>query len=94
MDWSPGGDYPDYNSTKLELLTTEINVGHTFASLALTTTNESTRFRNRHNARKAYNIAVRYAGEVALTNLEKRKIRTGLARLKSELKLLGETDFS
>lgn len=93
MRWPQRGDYPDINSTKLELLNTELDVGHTFASLALTTMNEATRFRNRSNARKAYNIAIRYAAEVALTYVEERKIKTGLARLKSELKLLGEADL-
>lgn len=93
MDWPQRGDFPDVNSTKLELLNTELDVGHTFASLALTTRKESTRIRNRYNARKAYNIAVQYAGEVTLTHGEERKIKAGLARLRSELQLLGETDL-
>ena len=87
-------DFLDFNRTKLELLTTELDVGHTFASIALETRDSSTRERNRSNARKAYDIASGYAQDVAVTRAEGREIQLSLRRLKSELQQLGETDLA
>ena len=87
-------NFLDFNRTKVELLTTELDVGHTFASIALGTHVEATRLRNRSNARKAYDVATEYAEEVAVSKGERREIKLSLARLKSELQALGETDLA
>lgn len=83
-----------FNQTTVELITTELEVGHTFASRALETQDATRCTRNRHNARKAYDTALRFLGDTSLTKSQARRIKEGFQQLKRGLKLLGETGLT
>lgn len=81
----------DLNVDRLELIITELKVGETFAEIALETKNESTRVRNKSNARKAYDAVVRLASRTNLSIPDWETIKAGIDRLKQCLAALGET---
>jgi GAF domain-containing protein len=79
-----------HNKTSTDFLKADIEVALTFAGIARAADNSKERERNRRAARKAYDTAVRMIGRVDLTDHDARVLGRSLARLKSELRGLGE----
>ncbi len=79
------------NYVRLSFLMTELDVGITFAKIALESGNEDTRTRNRRNARKAYDTALHFLPKIRETQAEDKQINGKLATLKTFLQSLGET---
>ncbi len=76
----------------VDFLRTELDVGLTFARIALESqANSAKRRRNTANARKAYDSFVSWEKRVRLTAVEKQKFETKLKKVKSILVKLGET---
>jgi hypothetical protein len=68
----------------------ELRVGLTMCRLAMKSHSPDKARRNRVAARKAYDAVVRFMPRVGLTSDEATEISAKLARLKSELRQLGE----
>jgi hypothetical protein len=65
---------------------TEISLGLTFLDVAATTHNAETRDRNRENARKAHDTAVKFLEEDKwMTPAQREAMETSLAKLTSAL---------
>ncbi len=76
----------------LDFLRIELDVGLTFARMALQSQGSSAkRRRNRANARKAYDSFAAWEKRLRLTAVEKQKLGTKFKKLKSALVKLGET---
>jgi hypothetical protein len=75
---------------KFEFLRTEIMTGLTMSKVALEADQQDKVDRNRANARKAYDTALRFLATASLTNDEAQELKTKLAQLKSALRRLGE----
>ncbi len=79
-----------HNKTSADFLKTDIETALTFASIARNAENSADRARNLRSARRAYDTVVRLVERVELTDHDARILGRSLARLKSELRGLGE----
>jgi hypothetical protein len=79
-----------HNKIGTNFLKTDIETALTFAGTARAAENSEDRARNLRAARKAYDTVVRLAERVELTGHDARIPGRSLARLKSELRGLGE----
>ena len=77
--------------TARAVLLTELRTGLTFARVALDSAEDEKRYRNRLNARKAYDTYIKLRNQVALTADESRTLESKLAELRASLALLGES---
>ena len=82
--------FPDTHRSGIDFLRTEIRTGLTMSKIALDSTHEDKRERNRTNARKAYDAIVHFMPSSALDADETEEVERGLAQLRSELVKLGE----
>ena len=82
---------PDFQSVSAIFLQTELNTGLTFAGIALTPALGAEKVaRNRANARAAYDSLLRFKDSVALTPEQSAVFDLGFARLRDQLRELGE----
>jgi hypothetical protein len=81
--------YP--NTLKVDFITTDLEVALTFAEIARQTGDGAKAFRNRQNARKAYDFVLLYLGTASLSRSEQQVLKKKLAILKSTLLSLGES---
>jgi len=73
-------------ANRLEFIHTELDLGHTFLQIALTTADRSTRERNVGNATKTHDAAVKFLHDQTLMTLEQReKLESSLLRLKQQI---------
>jgi hypothetical protein len=72
----------------------EVQCGHAFASIALSTNDERRRIRNTSNARIAYKTVLRFMGRVALNGEQARELADGIESLKHKLVALGEQQWN
>ena len=79
-----------HNKTSTDFLKAEIETGLTLAGIARAAGNSEERERNRRAARKAYDTVVRLVERVELTDRDTKVLGRNLARLKSDLRGLGE----
>jgi hypothetical protein len=80
----------DFQDAVIRFLNTEADVGLTLASLAAESRDAKKRLRNRRNARKAYDSALRYFDKAAPTDAELKVVQQKMATLRELLKSLGE----
>jgi len=80
----------DTGRAELEFLRAELTTGLTLSRIALDAKDEGKVDRNRVNARKAYDSVLHYMPKTFLPTPEWEEIKSRLAQLKAELKLLGE----
>lgn len=80
-----------HNKACVDFLKTDVAAGLTFAETARTARTSSKRERNRHSARRAYDTVTKLIGRVTLTEFDAKILGRDLARLKSELRGLGES---
>jgi predicted RNA-binding Zn ribbon-like protein len=80
----------DFNDRRLVLIKTELDVGFTFASIALQADDENKRLRNCENARKAYDTALHILSTTEVTQGDADGIYEKIAHLKGALIELGE----
>lgn len=73
---------------RLEFLITELQTGHVFASLAITSTNPANVTRYRHLAREAYDTVMRFWPTLPLHIDEHKRLGVGLASLESKIEEL------
>jgi hypothetical protein len=80
------------NSTQIaaNFLRIELQCGHAFASIGLSTNDERKRIRNTTNARTAYNAVLRFMGRVGLNGEQARELADSIESLKHKLVALGE----
>ena len=71
-------------------LRSELELGRTFARIALSANDEGKRIRNTSNARAAYNTVLHFMGRVALDGDQARELADSTERLKHELVALDE----
>ena len=81
---------PDADETGVEFLRTELRTGLTMAKIAREAQSRDKVDRNRANARKAYDTALRFIAKTPLTEEEADQIQGMLRRLKLALSELGE----
>ncbi len=81
----------DQQEISAEFLKNELQTGITFADLALTAKHDDRRERNKANARKAYDTALRFMGTLYPTPRITEDLTDLLERLRGQLKKLGET---
>ena len=81
---------PDAGETGVEFLRTELRTGLTMARIALEAQSRKKVDRNRANARKAYDTALRFIAKTTLKEEEADEIRGMITRLKLALADLGE----
>jgi len=70
---------------RLQFVITEIELGCTFARIALTTTSRTTRLRNIENARKAYEGAIHFLHKTSLSEIDREQITSSLGKLEDVL---------
>jgi hypothetical protein len=73
-----------------DFLITELDLGITFADMALGSDDSAKARRNRGQARAAYRALERHFGKVTLIAQDARLVKSKLRRLKSKLRRLGE----
>lgn len=81
----------DQQVISAEFLKCELQTGITFADLALTAKHDDRRERNRANARKAYDTALRFMGTLSPAPESTAELKHLIERLRAQLKRLGET---
>jgi hypothetical protein len=81
----------DLTSHRVDFLVADLDLGITFARIALESGSDDTRARNRRNARKAYDTTLCFLPRGRPTRPERKQINEKLAALKSRLQSLGET---
>lgn len=79
-----------FHRATLSFVKTELEVAETFADIALESDDGASLPRNRQNARKAYDTALRFPQRTPLTAVQDSEIGARLASLKSEPTELGE----
>src|SRR5215813_1681294 len=79
------------NQTSKDFLRVDVETALTFTEAALTTDNPDKKDRNTKNAKKAYDTIQRLSERVTYTDSEQAYMSEMLARLKKDLKILGET---
>jgi hypothetical protein len=80
----------DSTLAELGFLRAELQTGLTLARIALDSPRRDTILRNRANARKAYDVLLRFIPKVSLTPDEAKEINSGVQELGSKLRQLGE----
>jgi hypothetical protein len=81
----------EYNTqVAANFLRIELQCGHVFASIGLSTNDERRRIRNTANAGIAYNAILRFMGRVALNGEQARELADGIESLKRMLVALSE----
>ena len=84
-------DRAQFESNMLQFLQNELEMGTTFASLALDSRSDEKRYRNRQNARKAYDTAQHFLEEHAAgTAVAQPDLFLRLTQLRNLLVRLGE----
>ena len=81
----------DQQEVTANFLKNELQTGITFADLALTARHEDRRERNKANARKAYDTALRFMSTGSPTPKITAEMEDRLEHLRAQLKKLGET---
>ncbi|MFZ3342593.1 MAG: hypothetical protein WA609_08010 [Terriglobales bacterium] len=79
-----------HHKTSTDFLKADIEMALTFAGIARSARISEERERNRRSARKAYDTVIRLIARVDLTDHDAKVLGRSLARLKSELRGLGE----
>ena len=81
----------DSEKIRLDLIATELDLGRTFAQIALQATDDMhKRQRNTLNARAAYDAVSRLIAKALMTEDESRQVQAKHAELESQLIDLGE----
>ena len=81
----------ELNATGGEFLKLDLEIGFTFANVALRAVNNSEkRQRNREMSRKAYDTVSKMARRLDLSGAVRGEVNEKLARLRSQLEQLGE----
>jgi hypothetical protein len=75
---------------QLDFILAEVELGSTFAQIALTTTNPEKFERNKDHARNAYNQALHFIHKTPLRDGERETLMLGMAKLRAALALLDE----
>jgi hypothetical protein len=75
---------------RFDFVVAEIELGYTFARIALSATHPEKFNRNRMNARKACDAATRFLRETSLSEDDRQQIGYGLAKLRSALSLVDD----
>ena len=81
----------DQQEITADFLKNELQTGITFADLALTAKHDDRRERNKANARKAYDTALRFIDTSSPTPEITAELKHRLEHLRAQLKELGET---
>jgi hypothetical protein len=71
-------------------LITDVDLGFTFMDVAETSKDDEVIRRNRQNARKVYDTALRLLSKLSLNNEERQTVEVKLAVLKKRLEAVGE----
>lgn len=93
----PGGEdileaEAQVNRASTDFLKIDLQTALTFSGIALESdNNEEKRQRNQRSARRGYDTIVRLSKKVNLSASDARSMSRNMARLKSELRQLGET---
>jgi hypothetical protein len=77
-------------STQIAFLLTDLQIGITFAKMAMESSKEEIRTKTTRKARRAYDIVLRFLSTVGLKQAEEKEIGEELASLKLVLQSLGE----
>jgi hypothetical protein len=80
----------DPKSADYEFLHAELSVGATLCRIAAGSRDETTKNRNRINARKAYDTVIRFSRNAKLTGNQMNEVKTRLEELTIQLRRLGE----
>jgi len=78
----------DLRRNRFRFILAEIELGSTFAKLALNATNPVKQQRNEKNARRAFDEAVRFTRKARLSTEERETVEIGVNRLRAALHLL------
>lgn len=78
-------------ATMIKIIKTDVKVGLTFAGIALHTSDETRRQRNKTRARVAYDSVMRYSKSLPFSDEDKTEIRSRQAELRAALEQLGDT---
>jgi hypothetical protein len=81
----------DQQEITADFLKNELQTGITFADLALTAKHDDRRERNKANARKAYDTALRFMDTHSPTPEITTELKDRLKHLRDQLKKLGES---
>ena len=81
----------DQQEITADFLKNELQTGITFADLALSAKHDDRRERNKANARKAYDTALRFMSTLSPTPETTTELNDRLEHLRHQLKQLGET---
>lgn len=81
----------EFNHVSVDFLKIDVATALTFVSIARETDDAVKKGRNQRAARKAYDTVQKFAKRVDLNHDDAQILSSGLARLKSELRTLGET---
>ena len=79
-----------FEEAGIDFIRAELHTGLTLSRIALVASDERKRDRNRVNARKAYDALLHFLPTVMLSDVELTEVKESLARLRSDLQLLGE----
>lgn len=82
---------PVHEPTRLQFVKTELELGSTFADTALLTADDDGMIRCRAKARRAYDIASRYATDLPLSPTTAKELEEQFASLRSKLVALGDS---
>lgn len=77
----------------LEFVKTELELGSTFAGLALSSKDRARIVRNQANARLAYDTASRYVAWVLLTPVESQDLKRRFKLLRGQLVSMGDPSY-
>ena len=84
------GPFMMFGNSALHFLRAELQTGMTMSRIAHNANGEAKKRRTLSNARKAYDSIVRFLPEARLSPDEAFEVKTKLAELREDLRLLGE----
>ena len=79
-----------FEQAGLDFIRAELHTGFTLSRIALDASEGRKRDRNRVNARKAYDALLHFRPTVMFSDAELTEVKESLAKLRSDLQLLGE----
>jgi hypothetical protein len=79
-----------FDHAGVDFILAELHTGFTLSRIALDASDERKRGRNRANARKAYDALLHFLPTAMLSDVELTEVKESLAKLRSDLQLLGE----
>jgi len=80
----------EFSQRRLDLIRTDLDVARTFIRIARNSTDPETIFRDRRNARRAYDAMVHLLSTADVQSTDRQSLDQDLAALKSALIELGE----